>query len=88
MKSENGNDSNNTNNKKDSESEQEQEPEKEFLKQFNIPVIIKPCVYDRSLVEEVTESMYEKLSSHLSILRIFLNRNKEVKNGINIVIIC
>ena len=69
VKSENGNDSNNTNNKKDSESEQEQEPEKEFLKQFNIPVIIKPCVYDRSLVEEVTESMYEKLSSHLEYLK-------------------
>ena len=45
------------------------ETENTFIKQFNIPVIIKPCVYDRSLVEEVTESMYEKLVSQLEYLR-------------------
>lgn len=40
-----------------------------FIEQFNKPVIIKPVVYDRELVEEVTEDMFQTLSAHLQFLK-------------------
>ena len=51
------------------------ETESTFINQFNIPLLLN-LVFMIEVVEEVTESMYEKLVSQLEFKKSF-NRNKE-----------